>query len=234
MGILSNKLISISLVTAMGVMTVGTLAYNLPKNSPNHQIIQKNVELYSNRVEKNENSKVESTQISNNFKNLMQPYVYIKNGQYQIKSTIYQDKNINSSEISQLKLMLRKANEIAIKSHTKNKLNLTQGTQVLAHSLNGNANTSNLISYVGQTKIVYFWWGVYIYLNNVDTMWMEGIGTVAACTALSLLFPGIGGLIASGIASLVATGCGISSPLCQDGCIISYNYAEGPQDIWAQ
>lgn len=225
----TSKIIPLSLASIMVLMSIGSISLEPSKNI-NQKQIQRNVKLYSNRVQDN---KLLEHNPSKEFINLMEPYVYIENGEYKISSQIYQNKNINSTEILRLKKMLAKANEIAIKSHTQNKLNIKNGTEVLANT-QPTYNENSYIAIVGQTKIVYFWWGVYVYLNNVDTMWLEGLTTVAACSALSVLFPGIGGIVAGGIASLVATGCGIYSPLVQDGCVISYNYIEGPQDIWAQ
>ncbi|MGL4739473.1 MAG: hypothetical protein ACRC41_01510 [Sarcina sp.] len=167
------------------------------------------------------------------FINEMKPYVIIKDSQYIIDSKIYQNKNITTKDINELQDLLNVANQIATKSHTQNQLNLEHGTVVLGQQSHTD-DFNNFQQIVGVTKIVYFWWGCYIYLNNVDTQWLAGLTTIAAAAALSVLFPGIGGVIAAAIAGLIGLWGGIESPLTANGCVISYNYATGPQQSWAQ
>lgn len=58
--------------------------------------------------------------------------------------------------------------------------------------------------------------------------------TVAACAFLTAFIPGIGGAVAAGIAGMVGGVCSFYSPELTYGSVISWNYVEGPQEIWVQ
>lgn len=151
MSLLTNKLTALTLVGALGVVSLGTISYasTVPTSIiPHIQEIQQS----------NSNMKSNSQSF---FVQMMKPYVQIKNNKYTISSKIYENKNITLSEINKLKTMLNKANEIAFKTNTQSNLNLRNGTTVIVNTPNTNQqNTNEFVTVCGQTKVVYFWWGV--------------------------------------------------------------------------
>lgn len=218
MSLLTNKIAAITLASTLGAISLG----NVASTSINHNLqIKKTTPQISNT------QKSHSKFNQQDFIKLMQPYVKVENNKYVMDTSIYKNPQINVSDINLLKKMLVKANEQIVKNNLKN-VSVTNGA--IKQEYNGNG-----ICLAGINSIHFYWWGFYLYLNSETTNFVANTASGVAITALSAATDGAidNPVILSAIAAEIGN-IEANSPECQDGCVISWNYALGFQEMWAQ
>lgn len=173
---------------------------------------------------------------SKEFITKVEKYIYIKNNRYELNSTINSDENINKQEINTLKnILIYSNNDLDKLSKTMEIKNLSVSNGIIIEPKQIDTNTKyyELAVAGGVCQLVKFWWGLYIYLTADQTNYMIwGVSTAAAAT-ITALFPGVGAVIALGLGILVVH-LSNTSPETVYGSVVSYNYVEGPQEVWAQ
>lgn len=192
----------------------------------------------------NQEKAVASTNLKNessSFVKEMNPYVIVKDGQYAISSTIYENKNITSSDISELKAMLAKSNEVVKKSNVKD-LNVSQGNPIAIKTQN--QLYSNFMQINGYNGFRGYWWGCVISLNSENSTALINAaigGDAGAIGALiGFCFGDLPGSIAGGVVCGIIGGAmsvyGDNSPEATDGCNIQINYFATPhvQSVWCE
>lgn len=221
MSLLSNKIISIALASTLGCASLGIVSTTaLSKNVKSQQPAQ-------TVVNQKNTIKTQSTFNQKAFIKLVQPYVQTRNNKYIINADIYENPDITTSDINMLKEMLSKANEVIVKNNLKD-ISVTNGAVKQQYVGQG-------IAFAGETNVVFYWWGFYLYLNSMTTTIIADSTAGAAAAALGAATGGVlaNPYVAGVVAAIISYGIN-NSPECQDGAVISWNYALGFQDMWAQ
>lgn len=218
MSILINKLTALTLASTIGAVSLGTVAYASPSHNSQNQ---------TSITQKVNNQGLHSKFNEQDFIKLMQPYIKVENNKYVIDASIYENPQISESDINLLKEMLSKANKQIIKNNLKN-VSVTNGA--VKQEYNGPG-----ICLAGVNGIHFYWWGFYLYLSSGTTTAIINGGINGGAFILGTIFSETAvGPFLSAIASGVISGYLDNTAEAEDGCVVSVNYIEGVQDVWAQ
>lgn len=197
---------------------------------------------FNRNIKKDSNLQISKNNRETTFEKKMSKYVEVKNGEYVLNPIIY-SQNVSIQDINTLQNMLNRSNKIIKMLHITN-LNVKNGNTISIKKNNLNNYNIDLYGASGVNNITFFWWGFYLYLNSTNTQALMNASTTFDTTiiagAISWAVSG-GDPIAAIGGSAVAYAIGSAlqsyvddSALCQDGSVISYNYALGVQQVWAQ
>lgn len=172
---------------------------------------------------------------------LVNPYVEIKNGKYNLTNISSLKKEISKHELELVKERIKEVNTL-VKEHKKieqsnesfvyevsdeemqklaNEAGYEYTTEIPVAQNDNMLSTFSAWSYNGVNKLEVFWWGVEIWLSKTTVGNITG-GTVAAGgLLLGLLFPGIGWTIGIALAGFVigAVGSYYGKPI-----VTAYNW----------
>lgn len=184
-----------------------------------------------------DNSSFEMSNIGNEYSRY-KDFIHIVDGKYVIDDSL-----INSTDkgIEELKTQINFTNSI-IDKYNVQEVSLEEGFTIYVS--NAEINKSLIeqgydlpiyLQKTGVTKVEFYWWGFYLYLDSYWTglAMTTGVGAIAGGVA-SILGAGVGAGVAVGVAAAVANYVLTNSSYAQRGCVISWNYVFLLQDIWAQ
>ena len=175
-------------------------------------------------------------------------YVEIKDGKFVLNNEIYNDNSISVDDINKVNNSINNTNYSLEKSgkevvvNTKNNsIEVTYSNEELLNKLeNSGYNLENEISNddistfsAGVNKIEYFWWGFYLYVDSYWTSLALKIAVASLAVLLAEAFPAVSPYTLA-IAGAIVDHVLSNSAHAQRGCVISYNYAFGVQDVWVQ
>lgn len=216
---MKNKLIvKLSLLTVAGTILTTTIAPSI------------NAFAYENNI----------NQEKSNFNEFEKYKEYIKviDNKYVLDPSV---ENSNSLDLEKLKRQLEFTNSIIDKYQVKD-VSLENGFSIyvsdsqISNQLRAEGiNAPLALQRAGVTKVQFYWWGFYLYLSSYWTSlaMTAGVGGIMGGIG-ALLGGGVGAGVAVGVAGAVADFVVSNSERAQRGCVVSYNYAFGVQDVWNQ
>lgn len=184
-------------------------------------------------------------------------YVTIKDGKFILKNDIYNEVKISREEIKQIELTIKntnanleKSSKNIINNNNNKSMEVSYSNEEVANNLQKagydlekdfnitndtlNSRISTYASSVrGVNKVVFYWWGYYLYLNS----YLTGLAlTVTAGVLTAMIVAAIpeASPITIGVSTSIITYVITTLPIVQTGCVVSVNYLLGVQDIWAQ
>lgn len=175
-------------------------------------------------------------------------YVEIKDGKFVLSDEIYNDNTISLNAIHEIENSINNTNyaiessgkEIIVDSKNKS-LEATYSNEEIfnkleksGYNLQDQLNNDDITTFsVGTNKVVYYWWGFYLYVDSYWTSLALKIAVASLAVLLAESFPAISPYTVA-IAGAIIDHVLSNSSYAQRGCVISYNYALGVQDVWAQ
>lgn len=172
---------------------------------------------------------------------LVNPYVEIKNGKYNLTNISSLKKEISKREIELVMERIKEVNTL-VKEHKKieqssdsfiyevsdeemqklaNEAGYEYTTEILNVQNDNILSTYSAWSYNGVNKLEVFWWGVEIWLSKTTVGNIIGGTVTAGGVVINILLPGVGWTIAIAVAGFVigATGSYYAKPI-----VVAYNW----------
>lgn len=184
-----------------------------------------------------DNSGFEMSNLENEYSKY-QDFIHIVDGKYVIDDSLL---NSTDKDVEKLKTQIDFTNSIIDKYNVKD-VSLEEGFSIYVSNAEINKSLIDqgydLPVYsqkAGVTKVQFYWWGFYLYLDSYWTglAMTAGVGAIAGGIG-AILGGGVGAGVAVGVAGAVADYVLANSSYAQRGCVVSWNYVLGLQSIWAQ